>query len=126
MGEPLWNVTPVRSLNVQTLPSLFGLQLSASIGWSASFRFESKIRNSPVWLSMHRPPASATVSGLTAAAGAEMATRSVPPFLAGAAGVELDEEVAGDEDPHAARIAPSSGVDMPMMLPRRRKVRRSM
>ena len=75
---------------------------------------------------MHRPPASDTVSGLTAAAGATDAIRSVPPFAAGAAAVvlllELDE--AGDDAPQAARIAPSSGTDMPIVLPRRRKSRR--
>src|SRR5947209_1354915 len=126
IGAPLWNFTPDLSLNVQTLPSLFGDQLVASIGWSASFRFESKIRNSPVWLSMHRPPASATVSGLTAAAGVAIATRSVPPFVAGAAGVEPDDCVEEDDDPHAARTAPRSGADMPIMLPRRRNSRRPM
>ena len=122
----MWKVTFGRSLNVHTLPSVFGLQLSASIGCSSSLRFESKIRNSPVWLSISSPPASETVSGLTAAAGATAPIRSVPPLVTGpldvveppAADVDLDDE------PHAARIAPSSGVDMPIMLPRRRKSRR--
>ena len=128
IGEPLWNVTFGRSLNVHTVPSLFGVQLSASIGWSASFRLESKIRNSPVWLSIVRPPASAIVSGLTAAAGVTDATRSVPP-LVGAAALVLEEPPDVDAEldeppPQAARIAPRSGIDMPIVLPRRKKSRR--
>src|SRR6202035_4643037 len=122
MGAPLWNLTPVRSLKVQTLPSVLGDQLSARLGSSASLRLLSKIRNSPVWLSMHNPPASEMVSGLIAPAGAEIATRSVPPFLGlPAGGVVLP---LGVEEPHAARIAPSSGADMPIALPRRRNCRR--
>ena len=74
---------------------------------------------------MHSPPASATVSGLTAAAGAEMAMRSVPPFLAGVDEVEPPDDDE-DEEPHAARTAPSNGADIPIMLPRRRNVRLSM
>ena len=35
-----------------------------------------------------------------------------------------EELVDFDEDPHAARIAPSNGADMPITLPRRRKSRR--
>ena len=86
----------------------------------------SKIRNSPVWLSIVRPPASDTVSGLTAAAGVTEAIRSVPPFVAGALDVLAapEELVDFDEDPHAATIAPSNGADMPITLPRRRKSRR--
>src|SRR2546423_14392330 len=109
MAAPLWNFTPFRSLNVQTVPSLLGFQLSASIGSRRSFRLLSKMRNSPVWLSMVSPPASATVSGLTAAAGVTMATRSVPPRLAGPAALVPDDE----DEPHAARIAPSRGTDIP-------------
>ncbi len=74
---------------------------------------------------MARPPESDTVSGLTAADGAWVATLSVPPFLGvPVAGAALDDEVAEDvllAPPHAARIAPSNGADMPITVPRRRK-----
>ena len=119
------NLTPGRSLNVHTLPSPLWPQLSASIGCSASFRLLSKIRNSPVWLSITRPPASATVSGLIAADGVTEPTFSVPPAV-GAGPLVVDEpaaladELDDEELPQAARIVPSSVVDIPIMLPRRR------
>ena len=115
----------MRSLNVQTLPSLLGFQLSASIGCSASFRLLSKIRNSPVWLSISSPPASEIVSGLMAAAGVDEAIRSVPPLTAVPPPVpvpELDEDVP--LDPHAASTVPRNVADIPIALPRRRKSRR--
>ena len=34
ISPPLWNFTPLRSLKVQTVPSSFGFQLSASAGCS--------------------------------------------------------------------------------------------
>jgi hypothetical protein len=37
---------------------------------------------------------------------------------------EDDDDEDDDEDPQAARIAPSSGADIPIMLPRRMKSRR--
>ena len=121
------NLTFGRSLNVHTLPSAFGLQLSASIGWSISLMLLSNTRNSPVWLSISSPPASEIVSGLIAAAGVTAPMRSMPPFVTGALDVlepdaALDFEL--DDEPHAARIAPSSVVDIPIVLPRRRKSRR--
>ncbi len=125
-------MTPGRSLNVHTEPSLLGDQLRASIGSSISLRLLSKVRNSPVWLSIARPPESATVSGLTAAEGAWVATFSVPPFLgvpaAGAAPVPVPvpDDVADVllAPPHAATIAPSNGADIPITAPRRMKSRR--
>jgi hypothetical protein len=65
----------------------------------------------------------ALVEPKQAAAGWLIATRSVPPDFGLTAGVVV---VVFVEEPHAARIAPSSGADMPIMLPRRRNVRRSM
>src|SRR4051812_8459494 len=90
-GEPSWNFTPWRRVKVHTAPFLLGFQLVASIGLSASAWLSSKIRNSPVWASMHSPPASATVSGLTAAAGAWVASFSVPP-LVGVPEAEPDDD----------------------------------
>ncbi len=120
------NLTPVRSLKVHTLPSPLWLQLVASIGWSISFRLLSKTRNSPVWLSISRPPASETVSGLTAAAGVTPATVRFPPVFGGAAALLAADDEDDDELPQAARIVPSSVADIPIVLPRRRNVRRSM
>ena len=46
-------------------------------------------------------------------------------FLGAPEGVELPED-EGDDEPHAARIAPNSGADIPSMLPRRRNSLRPM
>ena len=79
MGVPSWNLTPWRILNVQTLPSAFGFQLSASRGWSCSL-LSDQTRNSPVCDMMPRPPSSATLSGSISVDGpGDMPSFSVPP-----------------------------------------------
>ena len=120
IGLPSWNLTPWRSLKVHRCRRC-PTSSSCQLGLSLSVESLSKIRNSPVWPSILSPPASATVSGLTAAAGAEMATRSVPPFVAAPplALEELDEPDDDDELPHADRTAPSRVADIPIVLPRR-------
>jgi hypothetical protein len=124
MAWPLWNFTPLRSLKVQT--SLFELadQLVASTGFRVRSCWD-RHRYSPVWPSMSRPPWSATVTGLISPVGTTMPALMVAP--ADPAGVEVDEDVVPEVLlPQAARIPPSSGTDMPMTVPRRRKSRREM
>ena len=124
IGAPVLNLTFGRSLKVHTLPSPLWPQLSASIGSNASLRLLSKIRNSPVWLSITRPPASATVSGLIAADGVTEPTFNVPPAVGAGPLVALELAAPAEDDddelPHAANTVPSSVVDIPIMLPRRR------
>src|SRR4029079_13859549 len=60
---PLWKVTPWRILNVHSVPSALGDQLSASRGSSSSFALENE-RNSPVEPSSPAPPSSLTMRGL--------------------------------------------------------------
>jgi len=128
IGWPLWNFTPWRSENVHSLPSELDVHLLASIGCSCSAWLLSKARNSPVWASMHRPPESSTVSGLTAPAGTWLASRSVPPLATGADVVEEPDDDAAAPVlfalPQAARTAPMTPVDMPTTAPRRRNWRR--
>ena len=76
---------------------------------------------------MHSPPASATVSGFTAADGAWVASLRVPPLV----GVpEADPDEDADEvptllaPPQAARMAPIIVVDMPITAPLRMNWRR--
>ena len=84
MVAPLWNLTPLRILKVQTLPSWLGVQLSASTGRRTRSEPEFA-RNSPVCCSISRPPASATVMGSMAAAGTVVETRKVADEAARAA-----------------------------------------
>src|SRR3954447_25708850 len=116
MGDPSWNLTPFRRLKVHTDPFLVGFHAVANIGFSCNAWLSSKARNSPVWASMHSPPASETLSGLMAAAGAWVPSFSVPPFV-GVPDAEPDEEA--DEElllapPQAARIAPTIVLDIPI------------
>ena len=79
IGVPSWNLTPWRILNVQTLPSAFGFQLSASRGWSCSLLSDHD-RNSAVCDMMPRTPSSATLIGAISVAGpGDMPSFSVPP-----------------------------------------------
>ena len=124
-GWPLWNLTFGRSLNVHTAPELLGVQLVASIGWRVRSWLLSRMRKSPVWASMLRPPESEIVSGLIAADGACWAKRKVPPDLGVpvAAVVELAvEELFAP--PQADRTAASTELDMPITAPLRTKSRR--
>ena len=122
-GWPSWNLTPWRSVKVQTVPLAFGFQLVASIGFSCSAWLSSNARNSPVWASMHSPPESEIVIGLIAAAGAWVASFSVPPLVGAAAALDVpDEDEAEDEllaPPQADRITPINVDDMPITAPRR-------
>lgn len=113
---PSWNFTPCRILNVHTEPSSLGFQLSASRGWSWSFSSDQH-RYSPLWQSTASPPESATRSGSSAAAGVMTPVLIVPPGLGGAcaAGVEAGSSPA----PHPAAMKLTSGMDMPITLPRR-------
>jgi hypothetical protein len=123
-------MTPDLSLNVHSVASSFASQLSASTGCSSRVFGSDTHRNSPVWPSMARPPWSPTVTGLIAPVGTMIAARTVPPDL-----IEPDEPpvpppVPADvppvslAPPHAATIAPSSGIDMPITVPRRTNSRR--
>src|SRR5580692_12998401 len=124
-GAPLWNLTPSRILNVHTSALEFGVQLVASTG--CRFRFwPDRHRYSPVCASMSSPPWSATVTGLIAAVGVTMPALITAP----GAPVAEDDEPGDDEDeeeeelPHAARIDPMAGTEMPTTVARRMKSRR--
>src|SRR5262249_165601 len=80
---PLWNLTPLRIWNVQTVRSWFGFQLGASDGftWSALF---VKVRNSPEKPVRASEPASRSRYGSRPDVNAVRPTRMVPPILAGA------------------------------------------
>ena len=117
--SPVWYLTPLRSLKVQTELSSLCDQLSARHG----FRVRSGCvthRNSPVWISMVRPPWSAIVTGLMAPAGVTVATRIVAPGLTWA---RASRGFA--TRPKLPASPPSTGSESPSMLPCRRKVRRS-
>src|SRR6266487_1925880 len=81
-----------------------------------------KTRNSPTLPISSRPPWSAMVIGLIAAAGTMIPALMVAP--AWPAGAELEPDVDVPELPHAARMPPSSGIDRPIALPLRMKSRR--
>ncbi len=78
---PLWNLTPLRIWNVQTVAVAFGFQLVASHGWSLSFGSEN-VRNSPT---MRGDAEAAFVCQLARLGrlgrGEDQPTRSVPPAL---------------------------------------------
>ncbi len=122
---PLWNLTPWRILNVQTVALEFADQLVASTG--VRFRvWPDRHRYSPVCASMSSPPWSATVTGLIAAVGVTMPTLITAPAAPVAEDVALADalDVDGELLPQAARIDPSTGTEMPMTVPRRMKSRR--
>ena len=112
---PSWNLTPGRSAKVQTLPSSLGFHDSASIGLRVRSGL-SRTRNSPVCISISRPPVLATVTGSTAPDGACAATRMVVPALpwARAGGLATPDSAA------------SSGAARPTRAPWRSRLRRSM
>jgi hypothetical protein len=115
-------------VKVHTEPSWFGLHLVASIGSRRSAMLLSKVRNSPVWASMHRPPPSSTIIGFMAVAGVWAAMLRVPPLVGVPPPEELDEAAEVPTlfaPPQAARMAPMTDADMPTVAPRRRNVRRS-
>src|SRR6202034_3352644 len=125
---PLWNLTPWRILNVHTSAVEFADQLSASTGFSTRVWVDRQ-RYSPVWASMSRPPWSATVSGLIAAAGTTMPALMGAPALPAALGLpdpdaDVDVDVVDGDDPQAVRIASITGMEMPMTVPRRMNSRR--
>src|ERR1700677_4787310 len=74
---------------------------------------------------MSSPPWSATVTGLIAAVGVVMPALITAPAAPVALAL-LDGALHDDDEllPHAARIDPSTGADMPTMLARRTKSRR--
>ena len=120
-------MTPLRSLNVHSVASALGVQLSASTGLIWSVLGSVIARNSPTCPSMQRPPWSPTVTGLIAPVGTTMAAFSVPPGLIAPveppdAGVELPPVLLAP--PHALRMTPSRGIDIPITVPRRRNSRR--
>src|SRR6185312_9580016 len=81
IGVPSWNLTPWRILNVHSLPSAFGFQLSARRGWSWSL-LSDHARNSAVWDMTPRPPSSPTRTGSISVLGpGDMPSLSVPPGL---------------------------------------------
>src|ERR1700755_789359 len=81
MGVPSWNLTPWRILNVHSLPSALGFQLSASRGCSWSL-LSDQDRNSPLCDMTPRPPSSATLIGSISVGGpGDMPSLSVPPGL---------------------------------------------
>ncbi len=73
---------------------------------------------------MSRPPWSATVTGLMAAVGVTMPALITAPGAAAAVEDEPVVPVLGELLPQAARIDPSSGIEMPTTVPRRMKSRR--
>src|SRR3954467_14999968 len=132
MGVPSWNLTPWRILNVQTLPSALGFQLSASRGCSCSLLSDHE-RNSPLWDMRPRPPSSATLIGSISVVGpGDMPTFSVPPGLTATSLPPAFTAVSAPPPllllllpvPHAAATKLTSGIDMPITLPRRMNSRR--
>ncbi len=59
---PLWNFTPRRSWNVQTVRALFGFQLDASHGFTWNLLFV-QVRNSPGMPARPSEPASLSPYG---------------------------------------------------------------
>ena len=135
MGVPSWNLTPWRILNVHTLPSELGFQLSARRGWSWSLLSDHD-RNSPVWDMTPRPPSSATRTGSISVVGpGDMPSFSVPPGLTATSLPPALTAVSALPPllvlvllpvPQAAARKPTTGIDIPMTPPRRTKSRRLM
>ena len=119
----MWNLTPGRIVNVQTSAVELDFQLVASWGFRVRV-WSEKVRYSPVWPSMSRPPWSATVTGLIAAAGVMMPTLMVAPALPALPPVPEDELGLGLDEPQAARMPPSTGAEIPTRAPRRSSSRR--
>jgi hypothetical protein len=117
---PFWNLTPRRSLNVQTLASWLGFQLVASSGERVRFGF-ARFRNSPTMLVASAPPWAASRWGSSAPEGGGMiANRRRPPALT-ARGFAS----ATGASPSAPMIPPRSGSDRPNIVPRRMNSPRS-
>src|SRR3954451_13164250 len=134
MVEPSWNLTPWRILNVHTLPSEFGFQLSARRGWSCSLLFD-QARNSTDCDITPRPPSSATLIGSISVDGpGDMPSFSVPPGLTSTCLPPALTAVSAPPPPplppplspvpHAAARKLTSGTDMPITVPRRTNSRR--
>ena len=128
IGVPSLKVTPGRRLYVHTDASVLGLKLVASIGLRMLVWGSLKLRYSPVCWIIVRPPSSAMLSGLMSPAGTTPAIRSVAPAAGLPVEVALDAAVVSLElaPPQAVTIAPRSGIEMPMIDPRRRNSRRLM
>src|SRR6185436_6533212 len=136
MGVPSWNLTPWRILNVQTLPSEFGFQLSARRGCSCSLLSDHD-RNSPLWDMTPRPPSSATLIGSISVVGpGDMPSFSVPPGLTATSLPPALTAVSALPPllvlvlllpvPHAAARKLTTGIDIPITEPRRTNSRRLM
>src|ERR1022692_2027442 len=110
-------------LKVHTVAAAFDDQLVARTGFSVSV-WSDRHRYSPVCASMSRPPWSATVSGLIAPVGVMMPALMVAPLPAAPAGLVEPDGEDGDELLQAATMPPSTGIEMPTTVPRRRKSRR--
>ncbi len=79
---PLWNLTPLRSWKVQTVASLFGLQLVASAGRTLACG-SVNVRYSPGMPANASDPPSLSFHGSSELPGAVMPSRSVPPACTG-------------------------------------------
>ncbi len=123
IGLPSLNVTPRLSLNVHSLASRLGFQLSASTGTSLRSPLDTERYWAVCW-SITAPPVSPTATGSTAPVGVTIADRMVPPrfFVAGVPAVA--EREALSDPPHALTIVPSTENDMPTTVPRRTNSRR--
>src|SRR3954454_8589495 len=132
IGVPSWNFTPWRILNVHTLPSELGFQLSARRGCSCSLLSDHE-RNSPVCDMTPRPPSSATLMGSISVVGpGDMPSFSVPPGLTATSLPPALTAVSAPPPllvlllpvPHALTRNPRTGTDMPITVPRRTNSRR--
>src|SRR3954452_9744004 len=127
IGVPSWNFTPWRILNVHTLPSELGFQLSARRGCSCSLLSDHE-RNSPVCDMTPRPPSSATLMGSISVVGpGDIPSLSVPPDLTATSLPPAWTAVSVPPPPplllllpvpHAAARKLTSGIDMPTTVPR--------
>src|SRR4051794_37713921 len=134
IGVPSWNFTPWRILNVHTLPSALGFQLSARRGCSCSL-LSDHARNSPLWEITPRPPSSPTLMGSISVVGpGDMPSFSVPPCLTATSLPPACTAVPPPPPPlllvpllpvpQALARKPTMGMDMPMTPPRRTNSRR--
>ena len=114
---PLWNLTPLRSWNVQAVASLFGFQLVASHGTHTPFGFVN-VRYSPGMPASARAPPSLRRYGSSEAPGAVSPTRIVPPAFAATRCVRA--VVAAPASPVKASRLPMIPRDMPNIAPRLR------
>ena len=83
---PLWNLTPRRSWNVQTVAFVFAFQLVASAGLTCSCWLE-KVRYSPIRLAKASEPASLSRTGSKLEPALVAPTRIVPPRFCATASV---------------------------------------